>query len=161
MPNLFEPEFDQSQDRPGFSWQRARLGWQAGCERLGASLFELPAGSAAFPYHFHYGNEELLIVVAGRPHLRGPDGERELEEGEVVAFPRGERGAHQVVNRSAGPVRMLMLSEMVGPDVVSYPDSGKVAARERAPGSPEPGRWETFRSADAVDYFEGEPPPAR
>jgi hypothetical protein len=52
-----------------------------------------------------------------------------------------------------------MVSEMVGPDVVVYPDSGKVGARERAPGSGPDGLRQTFRSSDQVDYWEGEPPP--
>jgi uncharacterized cupin superfamily protein len=51
MANLFEPEFEESIDRPGFRWQRALLGRQAGAERLGASLFALAPGSAAFPMH--------------------------------------------------------------------------------------------------------------
>ena len=161
MANLFEPDFDASQDAPGFRWKRARLGRQAGAERLGASLFELDPGEAAFPYHFHFGNEELLIVVAGRPSLRGPEGWRELEEGELVAFPVGEDGGHQVANRSDAPARILMLSQMVEPDVIVMPDSGKVQAREKAPGSTERGLWHISRAADAVKYLEGEEPPER
>jgi uncharacterized cupin superfamily protein len=158
-PNLFEPDFDAEQERPGFHWRRARLGRQAGAERLGASLFELPPGETTFPYHFHFGNEELLLVIEGRPSLRTPDGWRELEAGEVVSFAVGERGAHQLVNRSDEPVRILLVSEMVGPDVVVMPDSGKVQARENAPGASDPGLWEVFRSSDAVEYLEGEEPP--
>ena len=161
MPNLFDPEFDAEQDEPGFRWRRARLGRQAGAERLGASLFDLDPGEAAFPYHFHFANEELVVVVSGRPSLRGPEGWRELEEGEVVAFPAGEGGGHQVANRSDTPVRILMLSQMVEPDVVVMPDSGKVQAREKAPGAAERGLWQIFRSADAVDYLDGEEPPRR
>src|SRR3954469_10690096 len=161
MANLYEPEFDASQDEPGFRWKRARLGRQAGAERLGASLFELEPGEAAFPYHFHFGNEELLLVVAGRPSLRTPDGWRELSEGEVVAFRVGDEGAHQVVNRSDAPVRILMISEMVSPEVVVMPDSRKVQARDQAPGATSAGFWEIFRSADSVEYFDGEEPPGR
>jgi uncharacterized cupin superfamily protein len=159
MANVFEPEFDAGQDRPGFSWSRARLGRQAGAERLGASLFELPPGQASFPLHYHHANEEMLIVLRGRPTLRTTDGERELSEGEVVAFVVGERGAHQVINRTRDPVRLLMISEMVGPEVIVYPDSGKTAAREQPPGGAREGLYRVFRDVDAVDYFEGEPPP--
>jgi uncharacterized cupin superfamily protein len=160
VPNLFDPDFDAEQDEPGFRWRRARLGRQAGAERLGASLFEIPPREAAFPYHFHFGNEELLIVITGQPTLRGADGGwRELRAGDVVSFPIGERGAHQVVNRSDAPARILMLSEMHGPDVVVMPDSGKVQARENPPGAQEPGLWHVSRSTDAVGYFEDEPPP--
>jgi uncharacterized cupin superfamily protein len=159
LANAFEPEFDAEQDRPGFSWSRARLGRQAGAERLGASLFELPPGQASFPLHYHYGNEELLIVLRGRPTLRTLDGERELSEGEVVAFVVGTRGAHQLINRTDDPVRLLLISEMVGPEVIVYPDSGKTAAREQPPGGAQAGLYRVFRDTDAVDYFEGEPPP--
>jgi uncharacterized cupin superfamily protein len=158
-PNVYEPEFDAEQDEPGFRWRRARLGRQAGAERLGASLIELTPGEAAFPFHFHFGNEELLVVVEGHPSLRTPDGWRKLEPGEVVAFPTGERGAHQVANRSDEPARILTVSEMAAPDVIVMPDSGKVQARENAPGAPDPGLWQIFRSADSVDYLEGEEPP--
>jgi uncharacterized cupin superfamily protein len=70
VANLFDPEFDQTQDQEGFRTRRARLGKQAESDRLGASLFEIEPGNAAFPLHYHLGNEEMLIVVAGAPTLR-------------------------------------------------------------------------------------------
>src|SRR5688572_8369604 len=109
MPNLFEPGWDAAQDEAPYTWRRARLGRQAGAERLGASLFEVPTGASMFPLHVHHANEELLVVVAGRPTLRTLEGERELEPGEVVAFPTGRRGAHRVDNRGSEPVRVLMV----------------------------------------------------
>jgi uncharacterized cupin superfamily protein len=159
LPNVYEPDFEESSDRDGFRWSAERLARNAHSEHLGASMYELPPGQAMFPYHYHFANEELLIVLGGRPHLRTPEGWRQLDEGEVVAFPVGDRGAHQVVNRTDTPVRLLMISEMIGPDVVVYPDSGKIGARERAPGSGPDGIRETFRSRDQVDYWEGEQPP--
>jgi uncharacterized cupin superfamily protein len=89
MPNLFDPEWDGGQDEPPFTWRRSRIGRLAGSEQLGASLFEVPPGSSTFPLHLHHANEELLIVLAGRPTLRTLDDERELATGEVVAFPAG------------------------------------------------------------------------
>ncbi len=157
MPNLHHPEFDDSRDHPGFRALRARLGQQVGAERLGASIWEVPAGEAAYPYHLHLGEEELVIVLAGRPSLRSPDGWRELDEGEVVSFPRGESGAHQIVNRTAGTVRFLAISTNGEPDIVLYPDSGKVGAAERVPSGG--GFRKFFREGDAVDYYDGERPP--
>lgn len=161
MANAFEPDFDTDQDRPGFSYRRARLGRQAGTERLGASLYEVPSGQATFPYHFHFANEELLVVLRGRPHLRTPAGWRQLEQGEVVAFPVGEHGAHQVQNRTDEPVRFLVVSEMVAPEMSVYPDTGKLGAMSRPPGAPDdPDEvFGFFRRADATDYWEGEEPP--
>jgi uncharacterized cupin superfamily protein len=159
MPNVFESDFDEHGERDGFRWRGESVGRKAGGEQLGASTYEVPPGESTFPYHYHLANEELLIVLRGRPHLRTPEGWRQLEPGEVVAFPRGERGAHQLVNRSEEPVHFLMISEMVGPEVAVYPDSDKVGVREHAPGSGLGGRRENFRSSDAVDYWEGERPP--
>ena len=162
MANVFEPRFDDEPRREGFSYRRARLGRQAGAERLGASLYELPTGQATFPYHWHSANEELLIVLRGRPSLRGPDGWRELDEGEVVSFPTGERGAHQVLNRSAETVRFLVLSEMNAPEMSLYPDTDRIGILGRAPGSPDdPDEiFGFFRREQATDYWEGEEPPA-
>lgn len=138
---------------------RARVGREAGCERLGASLWELPPGEAAYPYHYHLAEEELLIVLAGRPSLRTPDGWRDLEQGEVVAFLRGEQGAHQLLNRTEQTVRFLALSTSGDPDVVIYPDSGKLGAFERLPQGG--GLHAMFRLADIVDYHDGEQLPDR
>jgi uncharacterized cupin superfamily protein len=160
MPNLFDPEFDADQERPGFSYRRARLGRQAGAEMLGASLFEIPPGEATFPYHVHTANEELLIVIEGRPSLRTPSGWRELELGEVVAFPLGDPGAHQIQNRSEAPARVLVVSTMIAPEVNLYPDSGKLMAATRAPGAAGEGFQEAYRRDQASDYWEGEEPPA-
>jgi uncharacterized cupin superfamily protein len=157
--NLFNPRFDAENDVPGFRWRRARLGRQAGAERLGASLFELPPGEATFPYHAHNANEELLVVVAGEPSLRDPQGWRELAEGEVVAFQRGERGAHQVANRSARSARVLIISEMNAPEVNLYPDTGRVGAMQRAPGSAGEGGVWFLKPEEGADYWEGEEPP--
>ena len=66
---------------------RARLGRQAGAYALSASLFELASGASSFPVHVNHANEEILIVLAGRPILRNLDGERELATGAPVASP--------------------------------------------------------------------------
>jgi uncharacterized cupin superfamily protein len=159
VANVYEPNFDLTQHRDGFEFRAARVAQQAGAERLGASVYELEPGNGAYPYHFHLGNEELLVVLAGHPQLRTGEGWRQLDEGEVVAFPVGESGAHQLVNRSREPVRVLIISQMEAPDVVVYPDSRKVGAREHAPGSGREGLRQTFRSRDQVDYWEDEQPP--
>jgi len=161
MANVFEPEFDSEREREGFRWKRAKVGAQAGAERLGASVFDVPPGQATFPYHAHTANEELLIVLRGRPHLRSPDGWRQLDEGEVIAAPVGPAGAHQVQNRGDEPVRVLVISEMNAPEIVFQPDSGKFVAATRPPGGPseEGDLFATFRRDDDVDYWEGESPP--
>jgi uncharacterized cupin superfamily protein len=158
MANVFRPDWDARQDRPPFTWRRARLGRQAGCKELGASLFELPPGASSFPLHIHHANEELIVVLEGRPTLRTLDSQRRLEPGEVVACPRGRAGAHRLDNAGEEPARVLVVSTMVAPEVNEYPDSGKVLARNYPPGGEAPAdAMEVIaRPERAVDYLEGE-----
>ena len=100
-----------------------------------------------------------MVVLEGRPSLRTPEGWRGLAPGEVVAFLRGEAGGHQLVNETDETVRFLAFSTSGDPDLVVYPDSGKLGAFERLPDGG--GLRAMFRSDDAVDYYEGESPPQR
>jgi uncharacterized cupin superfamily protein len=159
VTNFLDPEFEAPVERDGFRSRRARLGREAGCEHLGISLFELEPGSAAFPLHYHLGNEEMLIALGDGLALRTADGERALAAGEVVALRVGEAGAHQVVNRGDDPARLLMVSEMNAPDIVIRLDSQKVSAAGYPPGQLVDGYHEIFHRRDAAGFWDGEPPP--
>jgi uncharacterized cupin superfamily protein len=130
MTNIYAPSFRKTTD----GLRAARLGEQAGCDRLGMSLYELAPGDEMV-FHYHVQREELLVVLSGRVSLRTAAGWEELPEGEVVAFPRGERGAHGYRNDTDEPVRLLMISEMSAPNISVYPDTNQVGifdARRRA-----------------------------
>ena len=157
MVNIERPDFDEPREQDGFRAQRARISRQAGAERLGLSLWEVPPGQAAYPYHAHLTEEELVVVLSGTPSLRTPGGWRELEQGEVVSFRRGEQGAHQIVNRTEETIRFLAFSTTGEPDVVLQPDSGKIGAFERRPEGGGLRLW--FRREDAREYYDGESPP--
>ena len=145
--NLYDDgDWVAEREREGWRWRRKR----AGAELIGARLYELEPGQRTFPYHYEYGNEEWLLCVSGRPTLRTPEGERELREGDLVRFPEGPDGAHQVTNRTDTPVRVLIASTLVEPGVAVYVDSDKVGVWDCGDES-----WVFPRSA-AVDYFEGE-----
>jgi uncharacterized cupin superfamily protein len=105
-----------------------RAAHRAGAQELGATLYELEAGGAVSPYHVHHANEELLIVLDGNPALRTPEGTRRLDPGAVVAFRRGENGAHRVTNPGPAPARVLIVSTMHFPEVAEHPDIGTVMA---------------------------------
>lgn len=136
MPNIFDPEFDLERDGDGALKRQAFVGRKAGSERIGATVWELDPGATAYKYHFHYGEEELLIVLEGTPTLRTPAGTSELAAGEVMSFPVGPDGAHQLVNDSDSIVRFLALSAGDSTDVVKYPDTGEtlVSHRRNDPG---------------------------
>jgi len=119
-PNILQPEWDAEMPDAPF---RARA-LRAGAQELGATLYELDPGGAISPYYFHHGNEELLVVLSGTPSLRTPTGVRVLEPGAVVAFVRGSDGAHQVLNDSGEPARVLLVSTQNLPDVAEHLDTG-------------------------------------
>ncbi|HEY1750334.1 MAG TPA: cupin domain-containing protein [Caulobacteraceae bacterium] len=120
--NIWPAELPSSDDRPWMNGTRAvRVGRG---EILAATLHELPPHGPGGPLHFHHGNEEMLVVLSGRPTLRTAAGERQLEEGEVVVFRRGPDDAHKCSNDTDAPVRYLMISNNASPDAVEYPEEG-------------------------------------
>jgi uncharacterized cupin superfamily protein len=126
--NIFDNEWDATDDWSGGGAKSKRL-VDSG-PRLGATAYELGPGNFLV-YHFHHGSEELLMVIRGRPTLRGPEGERQLEEGEVVHFPTGPDGAHGLRNETEEPVRYVVAGIRVSPEVVEYPDLNKITAQAR------------------------------
>jgi uncharacterized cupin superfamily protein len=148
VPNIYDAELE-----PVDAGRRARLAAAAGAEHLGASLYELAPGDGMH-FHYHLGREELLIVLSGRLSLRTGDGWRELAEGELVAFPRGERGAHGFENRGEAAVRVLVVSEQNAPNVSVYPDENRVGIFD-APHPHQRRFGALFDVSDAVEDYGG------
>ena len=150
--NLFAPDgggWDRENDRDGYRHRATVIGERLGAAKLGATLYELDPGEATWPYHYEQGCEEWVVAVSGSPTLRGPDGERELEPGDIAVFVEGPEGAHQVINMTDEPCRVLFLSSKAPIAVVHYPESGKV-------GIWADGAQTVLRSEATVDYWEGE-----
>ena len=78
-------------DPPGYGPGYARLAEQLGSVRLGGTVYELPQDQSICPYHYEYGNEEWLLVVAGRPTLRTPAGEARSSPATSSASPKGRK----------------------------------------------------------------------
>ena len=130
--NLYGDEWGEEQWplHPDYEKNILRVGLRLGGEKIGATLYELPPGMKSFP-------------------LRTPDGEQQLDRGDVVSFPTTPEGAHKLWNDTDEPARYLMLSTRTELDVVHYPDSDKVGIR-----------GEDFRllvrPESGVDYMDGE-----
>ena len=139
------------EDPPGFRSGMARFGTELGSEDSGATLYELAPGEAVCPYHYEYGEEEWALALEGTVSVRTPDGIEQLEPNELVFFPKGPEGAHQIRNDGDAPARVLMWSTVVLPTATVYPDSGKVGVWT---GNKEDDLM--FRRDGAVDYFDGE-----
>ena len=142
-----------------FGYRRKQLGSAAGGEKLGCSLYEVPPGRRAWPYHYHLANEEAIYVLEGSGTLRIDERQITLSRGDYVAMPVGERGAHQIINTSNEPLRYFCFSTMIEPDAMVYPGSNKVGLfAGSAPGGLKEKRTVSkFLRADAeVGYYEGE-----
>ena len=151
VPNIRTQDL---RDEDGY--RRAKLAEGAGAEHLGLTVYELPPG-AGMHFHYHLQREELLVVLEGTLAVRTAGGWEDVQEGEVRAFPRGERGVHGYENRTEGSVRLLMFSEQNAPNVSVYPDASQVGIYDVAP--PNERRFGAlFNIDDAVSgYAGGEP----
>ena len=90
-------------------------------------------------------------MVRGEPTLRTPEGEHVLTEGDVVCFPRGKAGSHQIINGTDSPIRVLMLPSMIPGEIIEYLDTGKVLAKDV-----EDEDIMLARPGPTVEYWEGE-----
>jgi uncharacterized cupin superfamily protein len=161
-PNVVnEQDLDWGEQSHGekFGYRRKQLGSAAGGERLGCSLYEVPPGRRAWPYHYHLANEEAVYVLDGSGSLRLGEREVALSRGDYVALPVGEAEAHQIINTAEEPLRYLCFSTMREPDAMVYPDSNKIGlVAGSAPGGPKEERTlsKFLRSDAEVGYYEGE-----
>jgi uncharacterized cupin superfamily protein len=156
--NLFGGEWDEDPFGRQDGWVANQRMLVPRGHSLGMSLYELAPRQTQSPYHFHHAQDELILVLGGRPTLRTPGGERELQPGDFVHFPKGPEGAHQVVNRTDEPALYVVGSDRVYPEVCEYPDSGKLLAMSRGTSQRGERLWTVHRLDDEVDYLEGEAP---
>ena len=146
--NLFDLELrHDDDDPPGYATDVRKLAPELGATKLVFNVFELPPGQSVCPYHYESAEDEWIIVLTGRPTVRMPDGEHQLEPWDCVFCPPGETGAHKVTNHTDENARIVIWSNRSHPGTSVYPDSNKVGAWP-------PGK--VFRLDDAVDYYDGE-----
>jgi uncharacterized cupin superfamily protein len=87
-------------------------------------LYDVEPGEA-LPYHYEYV-EEWLLVVDGTIAERTPDGDHELQRGDLVRYSAGPDGAHQIANRGGAVARVLLFSRAAVPAVSVYPDTDTI-----------------------------------
>ena len=114
------------------------------------SVYEIPPGKAAYPYHYHHKNEETFCILSGSGLLKTPAGERMVGAGELLFFPVGPEGAHKLTNVSETENLVYIDFDAVHDiDIAVYPDSDKIGIWGMDINKIYP------RSAD-VDYYDGE-----
>ncbi len=119
----------------------------------------LPAGKRSCPFHNHWQEEELFIILEGRGTYRFGSESYPVKAGDVIAAPTGGREtAHHLINDSDADMRYLSISTKAEAEVCEYPDSGKIGVFATRPvgaglraerlrlmvrdGDPQPDYWE-------------------
>jgi uncharacterized cupin superfamily protein len=93
-------------------WQR-RLGPLAGFTQLGASHVTLKPGAWSSQRHWHFGEDEMVVMIAGEGVLIDDAGETILRAGDCATFPAGDRNGHHIVNR--GDADCVFVAVSAGP----------------------------------------------
>jgi uncharacterized cupin superfamily protein len=94
-------------------WYR-RLAPVAGLTLMGASHVTLAPGGYSSQRHWHRGQDELVVVIAGEAVLIDDSGETLVRAGDVLAFPAGEANGHHMHNRSGEPCVFVAISAGAG-----------------------------------------------
>ncbi len=133
-----------------FGADDAEVGLLIGARKLGYRVAKLPPGRSFCPLHSHEAEEEFFFVLQGNPSIRTLRGTIVCRPGDFIAFPVGERGAHELRNDSGEPCTVLLAGNNELTEICSYPDSQKVSVDSRGSVGL------ILRSAPVLDYYDGE-----
>jgi len=133
----------------GYEYFRHKIVPRNVARQCTVSVYRLPPGKSAYPYHWHTQNEEVFYIISGSGILKTPEGERKVTAGDFLFFPANESGAHKLTNTSSEELIYIDFDTQNPIDVALYPDSGKI------------GVWgmninQAFRMEHQVGYYEGE-----
>ena len=101
-------------------WYR-RLAPAAGLSDFGASHVVLQPGAWSSQRHWHEGEDELVVMLAGEAVLVDDHGEHIMRQGDVAAFPKNDGNGHVLQNRSDGPCTFVAIGRPADSDC-HYPD---------------------------------------
>lgn len=132
-----------------------------GARKLGYGHTVVPPGKRSCPFHNHWEEEELFIVLSGTGTYRLGEDRFPVRAGDIIAAPTGGREtAHHLINDSAADLVYLSISTRSPTEIVEYPDSGKVGVRSSMALPDGSGtqrfRFRAFDKDGAVDYWDGE-----
>ena len=130
--------------------------------RLGCRVMEVAPGCTGWPRYIHHANEELFIILEGEGTLDYGEQSFPVRAGQIAGAGIGPGTAHRLRNTGNGTRRCVAVSTMETPEILEYPDSGKVAAvAGSAPGGPPGARTITAFSRRRQRSITGTTSPVR
>jgi uncharacterized cupin superfamily protein len=114
----YPPPYDQ----PCRDRLRYQLGDAAGLTQFGVNRLHIPPGSWSSQRHWHGGEDEFVLVLAGEVVLVMDDREQLLRAGDAAGFPAGVPNGHHLQNRTTQEAVVLEVgSRRPANDPVDYP----------------------------------------
>lgn len=101
-------------------WYR-RLGPASGLSQFGVSRVTLAPGAWSSQRHWHEGEDEFVVILAGQAYLVDDDGEHVMNPGDCASFPAGEANGHMLQNRSDADCLFIAVGRPSETDC-HYPD---------------------------------------
>ena len=134
-----------------------RLARDTAAKKMGLSVDIVPPGKRACPYHFHYVEEEMFMVLEGCGTLRVAGEMLPITAGDCIFIPPGPEYPHQIINTSDAPLKYLSASTRAEAEICEYPDSGKYLAFTKSGPETLLNDGRMHRVKDDLDYWDGEP----
>ena len=101
-------------------WYR-RLAPASGITDFGASHVVLRPGAWSSQRHWHEGEDEMVVMLAGEAVLVDASGRTPLRPGDVAAFPKNDGNGHVLVNESDADCSFVAIGRPSATDC-HYPD---------------------------------------
>lgn len=107
VPQASGSSYPKPFDEPVRGRHFRRLGPALGLTDFGVSEVVLEPGAWSSQRHWHDGEDEFLVMLEGEAVLVEDEGRTRLVPGDLVAWPKGVRNGHHLINESAEPCRFV------------------------------------------------------
>lgn len=122
---VIEPQDSTSGNRYQFSRYKFVKGEDGFKSNI--AFLRLPPKKTAFPLHYHEYSEETFYIISGTGKLLTKDGESDVKAGDIIFFPAGIEGTHQLVNSSSAEDLVYIDFDTYVPlDITYYPGKDKI-----------------------------------
>jgi uncharacterized cupin superfamily protein len=154
--NIFDSAWKASSHGEKFQHDHISLTDLRDGHEIGCGAFRVNPGKRAFPKHAHLANDEALFIVSGEGTLTVGEENTRVAAGDFVLLPSGAEHAHVLINDGDEDIVYLCISTMNAPEVVHYPDSGKLGVMESARKWGGENSISGFYKYQKAGYYDGE-----